>query len=629
MKLALMLVLSLAVLSAYAQQPPRVIEYEQTQVRDGLVYEVGVADPYTGTVVEHYPNGQKKVEGNVVNGKPEGAFTAWYENGQKKVERNYVNGIREGVETEWYENGQKKTEGNVVNGQQNGVFTRWDENGQKLSETCFRNDLEFVWQEGQPCLLTALVTGTVNAQSPPTNLGIAAQAGDLEQVSALLEQGADVNAKDREGRTALILLTGYPRTDPHGMEAVATLLLERGADVNAKDNEGRTALILAARFARNTEDVVTLLLEQGADVNATDNDGVSALWNAASGGNEAVVPLLLERGADVNARTYLGGTALARAALRGREGIVSLLLDAGADVNARDHDGETPLMKAASWGFEAVVEFLLERGADVNAQDDQNKTALMWAAEGGNQKVVELLRAAGAEESPSPRTIDLNALGRQKFTPVPIAQPSTSSPVVKADGREAVEPGVKADGQEAVEPGVVGYRVFTLPIRYQHEKRMNDELVFKLLTVTAVNRLQAAAQSDEELNSLKYEDTMAALKAVGVEWSNDTKVVIGRDEEANEDVVTISRPTGEAVVRYDAKGNLKGAEKNFLKWRNKEKDGGKKLFNTALCCWGLRTPQQKSFCNPYAACARGAFECETTLGAGAMQCRQDAFGKQN
>ena len=127
MKLALMLVLSLAVLSACAQKPPRVIEYEQTQVRDGLVYEVGVADPYTGTVVEHYPNGQRKVECNVVNGKPEGAFTAWYENGQKR------------------------TEGNVVNGQYNGVFTRWDENGQKLSETCFRNDLEFVWQEGQPC----------------------------------------------------------------------------------------------------------------------------------------------------------------------------------------------------------------------------------------------------------------------------------------------------------------------------------------------------------------------------------------------------------------------------------------------------------------------------------------------
>ena len=175
MKLTLMLVLSLAVLSACAQKPPRVIEYEQIQERDGLVYEVGAADPYTGTVVEHYSNGQKKIEGNVVNGKPEGVKTEWYENGQKRVERNYVNGKQEGIETkwyengqkkvennyvngkpegietEWYENGQKRTEGNVVNGQYNGVFTRWDENGQKLSETCFRNDLEFVWQEGQPC----------------------------------------------------------------------------------------------------------------------------------------------------------------------------------------------------------------------------------------------------------------------------------------------------------------------------------------------------------------------------------------------------------------------------------------------------------------------------------------------
>ena len=160
----------------------------------------------------------------------------------------------------------------------------------------------------------------------------------------------------------------------------------------------------------------------------------------------------------------------------------------------------------------------------------------------------------------------------------------------------ANSPTVKADGHEDAKAKLP--EVFKLSNRGEG---MSDELVFKLQTVTAVNRLQAAAQTDEELNALKYEDTMAALKAVGVEWSGDTKVSISRDEETNEDVVTISRPSGDAVVRYDAEG------KQIVSEEAQEMGARGSLVDyAATCCW---TGYPVSYCNYPGACTRGEERC--------------------
>ena len=71
---------------------------------------------------------------------------------------------------------------------------------------------------------------------------VAAFYGRKEIVELLLSKGADVNAKDSKGETALMVAAFY------GRKETVELLLSKGADVNAKDNEGKTALISSARW---------------------------------------------------------------------------------------------------------------------------------------------------------------------------------------------------------------------------------------------------------------------------------------------------------------------------------------------------------------------------------------------
>ena len=83
MKLIIALVLSLGVYCAQAKEPYRVIDSKEIELRGDASYEIGAANPFTGSVVAHGPGGQKLLEQSIVNGKPEGATTVWYPDGKK------------------------------------------------------------------------------------------------------------------------------------------------------------------------------------------------------------------------------------------------------------------------------------------------------------------------------------------------------------------------------------------------------------------------------------------------------------------------------------------------------------------------------------------------------------------
>jgi ankyrin repeat protein len=191
-----------------------------------------------------------------------------------------------------------------------------------------------------------------------------------ECVSAMLEAGVDVNAKDKSGKTALhyavlwwpvlvrllinagadATLTAPDGSTPlHGCkvpEIIKILVEEGGADVNnRRESDGKTPL-LCIEYARGAQDLVRLYAELGADLTLTDHDGKSAMHRILDIRDDTLKSLdtLLAAGVSPDQRDSEGRTPLHY--LRGLSGdyeLVLRLVKAGADLNARDRRGRTPL----------------------------------------------------------------------------------------------------------------------------------------------------------------------------------------------------------------------------------------------------------------------------------------------
>ena len=143
--------------------------------------------------------------------------------------------------------------------------------------------------------------------------------------------------------------------------AVASLLTQ-GADVNAREADGATALAWAAM--RSNTGIAELLLDAGANPDLTNALGAGPLSLAIQNGSAAMVHLLLENGADPNVPRENGETPLMTAARMGQADVMKLLLDRGAEVNEREKKfGQTALMWAA--GYPAAVRLLVAGGADI------------------------------------------------------------------------------------------------------------------------------------------------------------------------------------------------------------------------------------------------------------------------
>ena len=175
-------------------------------------------------------------------------------------------------------------------------------------------------------------------------------------------------------------------------------LLQDGADINATDKLGRTA-VLAATY-QNEVETVKALIQEGANINIQDNQLDNVILNSGASGNLEIVRLAIEAGADMTITNRFGGTALIPAADRGHVEVVKeLLTTSDVDVNHINRLHWTALLEAVILGdggkkHQEIVQLLADHGADLTIGDEKGVTALEHAEERGFQGIVDILKSA-------------------------------------------------------------------------------------------------------------------------------------------------------------------------------------------------------------------------------------------
>ena len=262
---------------------------------------------------------------------------------------------------------------------------------------------------------------------------------DYDKVENALNNGANVNARNKDGDTPLIRAIELEDID------MIYLLLER-PDINidldlATNKELQLAedlwddmtpedqeengipyaiedYIVTKKEKKRIQNIVAQTIPKHLE-RQEDRKNLAMVMSEKDVGNrgDGTMPLELrheigkylgggkrrtrstrQKGGDnVNAKDANGSTALIRASWDGDTEIVAMLLEKGADVNAKDNNGSTALMKASLNGHTKVVSMLLEKGADVNAKDNNGSTALNWASLQGHTEIVRMLLEKGAD----------------------------------------------------------------------------------------------------------------------------------------------------------------------------------------------------------------------------------------
>ena len=260
----------------------------------------------------------------------------------------------------------------------------------------------------------------------------AVKSNNIEKVKAFVEQGANVNAVDKDGGTVLMWAAYKSDLD------MVKYLVEKGADYKKKGtisiSDGNYGNLLGISAGEKKLNMLKYFIEEcKIDINDREYDtqlkadsGWTALEWASSNGYNNIIYYLLSKGANASLETYLryaledffinkisenpkliygknekGENLLFRAIYRNANKVVKRILETDIDINEMDNEGNTPLIKSIFWNNKEAAMMLIDKGADVNSKSTDGTTAYLQAKRRGYEDVMSLLVKNGAEVSSS------------------------------------------------------------------------------------------------------------------------------------------------------------------------------------------------------------------------------------
>ncbi len=212
--------------------------------------------------------------------------------------------------------------------------------------------------------------------------------GHVDTVRVLLQRGADPKV-----RSTSLDLTPYQLAAFCGLEPAAAILREFAAETPHPTGMSELWLASASRLSEPTAVESVRELARREDVNSIWRHATPLMMAAGHAGHYRVADALMEAGADPNL-----GTSILHASCDWHfEHLVPglrYLLKAGWDVHSRDSAGQTALHKAAFLGYAAAIRVLLEHGADPAVRDGSGLTPMELARRWGKGAAVRVLERA-------------------------------------------------------------------------------------------------------------------------------------------------------------------------------------------------------------------------------------------
>ena len=240
-------------------------------------------------------------------------------------------------------------------------------------------------------LLSKRANPDIKNSTGATPLIVAAQAGDLDAMRKLIEHGAQVNAQDTQGNTAMHMAIPV---EVH--REAFEILLNNSANPNIRNSiHGDAPLHVVVALDRPVP-VLEILLSRGADVAIFNFDGKTPLYSAVEKGRSALIPVLLQHGSDIFTATNQGVTPFEKALETNSSALNEMITD--ETVVRSDAGGNTPLIAAVRLRANPeIARRILDKNANVNARNQEGDTALHVAVRQNDAAIGELLISRGAD----------------------------------------------------------------------------------------------------------------------------------------------------------------------------------------------------------------------------------------